>query len=98
MKPLLLTLSLFFSVPTFSQTIFPDRCLGTWLGWMRKYSKGILKDSVKVRRTVQPIDSLSWTWKTDYLSPQLPMTKDYIIRAKDHTGVDYIVDEREYSR
>jgi hypothetical protein len=62
---------------------------------MRIYSKGVLKDSVMVRRTVKPIDSLSWTWKTDYLSAQMPMTKDYILRAKDRTGIDYVVDEGE---
>lgn len=95
MKPLLLMVCLCCSVAAFSQKFFPDRCLGTWEGWMLIYSKGILKDSVMIRRTVNPIDSLSWTWKTDYLSTKMPMTKDYILRAKDRTGIEYITDEGE---
>ena len=59
------------------------------------YSRGILKDSVKVVLTVakgsQPNE---WTWKTEYLSEKFPMTKDYVLRLKDAETNIYVTDEK----
>lgn len=77
----------------FSQDLFPDRCLGQWQGTMHIYFAGQLRDSVPIRFTVTPIDSVSWTWRTEYLSEKLPMTKDYILRIKDKQRQMYVTDE-----
>lgn len=81
------------SFTAFSQDLFPDRCLGQWQGTMHIYYAGQLRDSVPIRFTVAPIDSASWTWRTEYLSDKLPMTKDYILRIKDKQRQMYITDE-----
>jgi len=78
-----------------AQIAFPDRCQGIWEGTMYIYSKGQLRDSVPVRRTIQRIDSVSWTWRTAYLSAKMPATKDYILRLGDPTTQEFIVDEGE---
>ena len=70
------------SFTAFSQELFPNRCLGQWQGTMHLYYEGILRDSVPVRFTVAPIDSVSWTWRMEYLSDKLPMTKDYVLIIK----------------
>jgi len=57
------------------------------------YSRGVLRDSVWVRHVVNPIDSSSWTWRTEYLSDKLPMVKDYVLRARDKAGIEYVIDE-----
>lgn len=81
------------SLTAFSQDFFPDRCLGQWQGTMHIYYAGHLRDSVPIRFTVAPIDSVSWTWRTEYLSEKLPMTKDYILRIKDKQRQIYVTDE-----
>ena len=78
---------------TKSQNLFPDRCLGVWEGTMHIYSKGVLRDSVRVRRTIRRIDSTHWTWRTDYLSEKMPATKDYVLRRIDRAGTEFVVDE-----
>lgn len=35
----------------------------------------------------------AWMWKMEYLSPQMPMVKDYILRLKDASKGHYITDE-----
>jgi hypothetical protein len=74
---------------------FPDKCIGTWNGMMHMYSRGTLKDSVKVVLTVakggHPDE---WTWKTEYLSEKFPMTKDYVLRLKDAEKNIYVTDEK----
>lgn len=81
------------SFTAFSQELFPNRCLGQWQGTMHLYYEGILRDSVPLRFTVAPIDSVSWTWRMEYLSDKLPMTKDYILRIKDKQRQVYVTDE-----
>lgn len=77
-----------------AQASFGDRCIGSWEGMMYIYSKGTLKDSVSVRLTVQKTNtSNSWTWKTEYLSAKMPMTKDYTLRLPDPSTNKYITDE-----
>lgn len=81
------------SFTAFSQDFFPNRCLGQWQGTMHIYFAGQLRDSVPVRFTVAPIDSVSWTWRMEYLSEKLPMTKDYILKIKDKQRQVYVTDE-----
>jgi len=74
---------------------FPEKCMGTWNGVMHMYSRGTLKDSVKVRLTVAKTSNPNeWTWKTDYLSEKFPMTKDYLLRLKDAETNIYVTDEK----
>lgn len=86
-------LMLLASLTTEAQQLFPDRCLGVWEGTMHIYSKGVLRDSVRVRRTIRRIDSASWTWRTDYLSEKMPATKDYVLRRRDASSNEFVVDE-----
>ena len=81
------------SFTAFSQDFFPNRCLGHWQGTMHIYFAGQLRDSVPVRFTVALIDSASWTWRMEYLSEKLPMTKDYTLKIKDKQRQVYITDE-----
>jgi len=77
-----------------AQTLFGDACLGKWEGTMYIYSRGVLKDSVAVRLTVAKTKVPStWMWKTEYLSPKLPMVKDYTLRLKDAATNAYVTDE-----
>ena len=60
------------------------------------YSHGLLKDSVAVKHTVaNTAEPDTWTWKTDYLSPKQPVTKDYLLRLKDPAKGIYEIDEGE---
>lgn len=93
MRTLLLCLTLAAVLPGEAQPAFPDRCLGVWEGTMHIYAKGVLRDSVRVRRTIRRIDSASWTWRTDYLSERMPATKDYVLRRIDPAGTAFLVDE-----
>ncbi len=82
------------SLTSYGQSpLFGDRCLGTWEGMMQLYSKGLIKDSVGVRLTVEKLSATSWTWKTEYLSATMPMVKDYVLRIPDPAQNKYITDE-----
>ena len=77
-----------------AQTNFADKCLGVWNGTMQIYRHGELKDTVKVKLTVAKTATAGdYTWKTEYLSPTRPMTKDYILRVKDAAKGIYVTDE-----
>jgi hypothetical protein len=91
MRSLIVCIVLLFSTQLQAQKTFPEQCIGVWEGTMYIYGGGLLRDSVRVRHTVKPIDKTSWTWKTDYLSEKLPMTKDYILRQQEPSI--YLVDE-----
>ena len=91
MRSLLFCIVLLFSTQLQAQQSFPEQCIGVWEGTMYIYGGGQLRDSVRVQHTVKPIDKTSWTWKTDYLSEKLPMTKDYILRQQEPSI--YVVDE-----
>lgn len=87
-------LTLIVTINTSAQSKFGERCLGSWEGMMHIYSRGALKDSVLVRLTVEKTNtSNAWTWRSDYLSARMPMTKDYILRLPDPTKNKYITDE-----
>lgn len=78
----------------FSQTLFPDRCLGVWDGTMLLNHNNQSVDSVKVEFTVAKTDSQNvWIWKTQYLSPTYPMIKDYRIKLKDNKQNIFVIDE-----
>lgn len=74
---------------------FPDRCMGIWEGVMHMYRQGVLKDSVNVLFTVAPKEKDTWTWRTEYLSEKMPMTKDYVLKWKDKDRQIFAVDEGE---
>lgn len=77
-----------------AQTSFMEGCLGNWKGTMYIYGRGVLKDSVSVTLTVAKTTAAdAWTWKTEYLSPKVPMVKDYVLRLKDAAKGHYITDE-----
>ncbi len=83
-------------LPGVAQTSFVEGCLGNWKGTMYLYNRGALKDSVSVKLTVAKTpDPGVWTWKTEYLSPTMPMVKDYTLRLKDPAKGLYITDEGE---
>jgi hypothetical protein len=79
---------------TQAQHTFVEQCIGKWKGVMYMYNYGTLKDSVKVELTVATTkDPNTWTWKTEYLSPKMPMVKDYLLRVKDKEKNTYVTDE-----
>jgi hypothetical protein len=95
MKNLILIILFLISMNTVHAQAFPDRCLGTWKGTMHIFSRGSLKDSVKVILTIAKGSKPNeWIWKTEYLSEKLPMTKDYIVRLKDSEKNIYVTDEQ----
>jgi hypothetical protein len=51
-KSFLFLICCWLSTAVFSQTLFPDRCIGKWSGMMQIWQRGELKDSVKVAFTV----------------------------------------------
>ncbi len=96
MKKFGLILWLFFAFfeSSMAQTTFVDTCLGNWEGTMYIYNRGMLKDSLSVKLTVKKMTAAdAWMWKMEYLSPQMPMVKDYILRLKDASKGHYITDE-----
>jgi hypothetical protein len=94
-KILLFTYMLFFTgLLLNAQSSFADNCIGTWKGVMYIFKSGIVKDSVSVRLTVgKHKDAGAWTWKTEYLSQKMPVTKDYVLRLKDAEKNTYVTDE-----
>lgn len=73
---------------------FPHSLFGTWKGMMKIYSNGVLRDSVLVKMTIAPTSvDTAWTWRTEYLSEKLPMTKDYVLRLVDKSRNVYMTDE-----
>lgn len=73
---------------------FPDQLTGTWTGVMRMYKDGKVRDSVNIRFTVKPgAAPNTWSWKTDYLSDKMPMTKDYTLRLLHEASQTYELDE-----
>lgn len=90
-KGLLCLLCCWLSATVFSQTLFPDQCIGKWSGMMQIWQRGELRDSVKVAFTVDRMTDSSWQWRMDYLSATRPLTKDYILRKKSATR--FVTDE-----
>ena len=77
-----------------AQENFADRCSGKWEGTMYIYAKGMMRDSVPVRLTVQKTDLPDkWIWKTSYLSESNPMEKNYRLVLKDGVTQTYLTDE-----
>jgi hypothetical protein len=95
MKKLIPTLiSLLLVSQVYAQHPFVEQCLGKWKGMMYMYNYGTLKDSVSVELTVATTkDPNTWIWKTEYISPKLPMVKDYLLRVKDKEKNIYVTDE-----
>lgn len=91
-----LCLFLFGVLHAEAQIPFGNRCLGNWSGTMYLYNHGQLRDSVAVTHVVAATaNPQEWTWRTDYLSDKMPMTKDYLLRLRDPAKGIYEVDERD---
>jgi hypothetical protein len=91
--PLFFLLLFFISHLSHSQT-FPKSWEGVWKGTMYMYHHGKIRDSVYVRLTIAATDRPGeWIWRTDYLSSQMPMTKDYKLKVKDPSKNVYVTDE-----
>lgn len=72
---------------------FPDRVIGQWTGIMHMYKDGNVRDSVKIRLTVvRGATANTWSWKTEYLSEKMPMTKDYTLKQGESSST-YLLDE-----
>lgn len=94
MKLIKCLILLIFPLLANSQDLFGDKCLGVWKGTMYIYNNGNLRDSVLVKMTVEKTNEpTTWTWKTEYLSPKNPMTKNYTLKLKDKSKNLYITDE-----
>ena len=77
-----------------AQSFFPEKCLGTWKGMMHLYNQGALRDSVPVTFTVARTAEINvWTWRTEYHSVKMPMTKDYRLKLKDAGKKVFVTDE-----
>ena len=74
--------------------IFPERCLGIWEGTMYIHSYTKIKDSVAVRFTAAKTETPgTYIWKTEYLSLDTPIVKDYKLVVDDLDKGRYILDE-----
>lgn len=91
----LLLAGMLFPTATFGQTVnFPTSWVGKWSGKMLIYAQGATKDSLDVEMTINPAEEPnSWRWKTVYLSPKNPITKDYPLKTADATKGHYWLDE-----
>lgn len=90
---LLLSIVLSLNLSQAQDPYFGDKCIGKWQGMMYMYNQGHLKDSVLVNLQVEKLTATSWTWKTEYLSPTLPMVKAYTLRLVDEKQNKYMTDE-----
>lgn len=94
MKRLLLisTIIILNSIKLQAQS-FTDKCQGIWTGKMEIFNQAKKIADVDIRMTISKIDSTSWSWKTEYLSKNLPITKDYILRVSNAQKGEYLIDE-----
>lgn len=67
---------------------------GKWIGTMYIQKVGKTIDSFPTVLTIKTIkpDSI-WQWKTEFLSPKMPVVKDYLLKVKDLSRGVYITDE-----
>jgi hypothetical protein len=93
MKSFLVLLLAWTITPIYAQALFPQLCIGTWTGTMHIASSGTIRDSVQVRFTVAQLTNDSWTWRMEYLSPQQPVVKDYLLKLKDKGKGIFSIDE-----
>lgn len=77
----------------FSQSSFPQKCIGNWEGMMYIFQKGKLRDSVKIHFSVEAMGKNVWSWKTEYLSEKFPMTKNYKMKITDSSSNRFMIDE-----
>lgn len=75
------------------QDIFPDKLAGTWAGTMHIFQKGIMKDSISIKFSVDKKSDTQWGWKTEYLSDKYPLTKNYLLKRDNNVGNLYLMDE-----
>lgn len=93
MKRLLFLMFLGFFM-TETQAQIPTKWFGEWKGTMYMLKNGKLTDSVMVSLTIKPIEeNKSYTWKMQYHSEKMPMTKDYKLVVKDAEKGIFLTDE-----
>lgn len=79
---------------TETQAQIPTKWFGEWKGTMYMLKNGKLTDSVMVSLTIKPIEeNKSYTWKMQYHSEKMPMTKDYKLVVKDAEKGIFLTDE-----
>eukprot|EP01120_Amphizonella_sp_Union-15-10_P011932 TRINITY_DN5196_c0_g1_i2.p1 TRINITY_DN5196_c0_g1~~TRINITY_DN5196_c0_g1_i2.p1 ORF type:complete len:171 (-),score=19.44 TRINITY_DN5196_c0_g1_i2:31-543(-) len=93
-----LLLSIFLTILTGAGSqntnTFPTSWEGIWEGTMDLYREGIITGTVPVKLTIaKTANPITWTWKTEYLSPKQPVTKNYLLRTVDATKGIYVTDE-----
>jgi hypothetical protein len=95
MRGCVLSLGLIFiTFVEISAQSFPDRLAGTWTGVMVIFKDGKVRDSVNVRFSVKGSTTPNtWSWKTEYLSEKMPMTKDYTLKLSNEASQTYALDE-----
>lgn len=68
---------------------------GEWSGLLLISNQGQITDSVEVLLTVEPLEnSQGYTWKTEYLSKEYPIIKDYQLIPSDTLENVYVLDEQ----
>ncbi|MBX2939761.1 MAG: hypothetical protein KF880_06765 [Ferruginibacter sp.] len=93
-KFLLICLCLWSTISWGQEPAFtPERCAGIWVGDMYIYTEGNIKQSIPVEFTVEALTDSTWRWRTEYLSKQTPMLKDYVLRRENHVQHLYRIDE-----
>lgn len=76
-----------------AQDVFPDKLVGSWTGTMYIFQKGILRDSVGIKFSVDKISDTEWGWKTEYISDKYPLIKDYMLKRDKSIHNLYLIDE-----
>ncbi|GEM_PF-2704275 len=92
-KHFLFALGILLSFAAKSQSLDIKDYEGLWKGQLMVYQKGILVDSVLVEHLVKRLDDNRYTWKTDYLSPTRPVTKDYKLVLNPDEPNKFTIDE-----
>lgn len=92
MKSFFLSLMMMLGLHTYAQQLKISD--GKWKGTLVIWKENKIVDSVTTELTIKTIikDSV-WQWKTEYISPTMPVTKDYILRITDRNKGTYVTDE-----
>lgn len=77
-----------------NESIFPEKCLGNWEGTLYIYKFNKVQDSLKATFTVAKTEVPgTYTWKTEYLTPERTIVKDYKLVVDNLEEGRYILDE-----
>ena len=82
------------TIHSFAQSTFPDRCVGHWEGRMVWWAQGLARDTVPVEMDIVPLDdTLGWSWKTVYITPNQSIVKDYRLFPDPEQEHAFLLDE-----